>query len=125
MKRIATTILLLSSLSALAADYPRDITLDWVNAEQYEDGSLIEAGDLTQVRVECYRNSEPSPTFEAIVPASGVGLPQQETFGSRIPQPGTYTCYGFSIVYDGTESDPSNPATRKYVGKPFPPQTFK
>mgnify|MGYP001820329325 CR=1 FL=1 len=106
-------------------DYPRDITLDWVNPSQYVDGSTIELGDLDSIRVECTRNGDVAPVFVSTVPDTGEGSPQVETFVGVIPQPGTYTCVAFAIVVDGTESDPSNTASRKYIGKPLPPQTFK
>ena len=123
--RYAILLVMLATLAAHAADYPRDIALSWTNASEYVDGTSIEAGELTEVMVECYRNQETTPTFQVSVPANGVGQPQTYVFQDQIPQPGTYTCYGYSIVYDGQMSDQSNPASRKYVGKPLPPQTFE
>jgi hypothetical protein len=105
-------------------DYPRDITLSWTNASQYEDGTLIEAGDLTGVRIECFRQNESVATFNGTFPALAEGAAQSETITGAIPQPGTYTCYGYSVIFDGTESVASNPATKKYTGKPNPPTTF-
>lgn len=126
MKALITIALLLLSSTALGQqNYPRDITLSWVNPSEYVDGSLIEAGDLDSIRVECFRASDTVPTFTSTVADSGEGAPQAETFTGVIPQPGTYTCVAYAIVVDGTESDPSNTALRKYIGKPLPPQTFE
>ena len=117
--------LLFLSPYAFAANFPADISLSWQNADSYTDGTLIEVGDLTSVRVECFRQDDSvTPTFTATVPVTGEGLPQSEVFVGVIPKPGTYTCYGYSIVVDGTESDASNSADKKYIGKPLPPQTF-
>ena len=106
------------------SDYPRDITLSWENASQYTDGTFIEAGDLTSVRVECFRQNDVNPAFTSTVEVTGEGLPQSEVFVGVIPQPGTYNCVAYSIIFDGTESDPSTEASRKFTGKPLPPQNF-
>ena len=106
-------------------NYPRDITLSWTNTDTFVGGTLMEPGDLESVRVECFRHSDPvNPTFTATVPDTGEGQPQTETFVGVIPQPGTYNCFAYSIVIDGQESDPSDQASSKYVGKPLPPQNF-
>ena len=105
----------------MAATFPADLSLSWTNASQYTDGSLIEAGDLVSVRVDCYRNGNPVPMFSSTVPVTGVGAAQSETFVGAILQPGNYECYGVSILFDGTESDPSIPEFLKYTGKPNPP----
>lgn len=124
MKKYLILALILSS-PAWAADYPRDITLSWTNASTYVDNTLIEAGDLTEVRIDCFRQGDGSLTFSTNVPVTGVGLPQTETFAQLIPQPGTYLCYGYSVMYEGTESDASNEARQKFIGKPLPPQVFR
>lgn len=125
MKQYWLIFLLLVAPAAYAQqDYPRDITLSWTNASQYTDGTVIEAGDLTGVRIECFRQNDTTPTVTGTFPATGEGLAQTETFVGSIPNPGTYTCYGYSIVIGGIESDPSNPATKKYVGKPQPPAAW-
>ena len=105
-------------------DYPRDITLSWLNASQYTDGTSIEAGDLTGTRIECFRQNDTVPMLTGTFTPTGEGSPQTETFAGAIPQPGTYTCFGYSIVIGGIESDPSNPAQKKYVGKPQPPTAW-
>lgn len=123
---LLTLVLLVFSASVSAqSDYPRDITLSWTNPSQYVDGSAIEAGDLDSVRVECFRSNDTVPTFVSTVPDTGEGLPQTETYTAAIPSPGTYTCVAYAIVVGGVESDASNSATRKYTGKPLPPQTFE
>jgi hypothetical protein len=115
-------ILLLFPMAALAQqDYPRDITLNWTNADQYEDGTAIDAGDLTEVRVECFRNNDLDPTFTATVPVTGEGAAQSEVFTGVILNPGTYSCVAFSIIFDGTESVASAPVFKKYTGKPKSP----
>ena len=125
MRIIIVVLLTLVAASANAQqNYPRDITLSWTNADSYTDGTAIESGDLTGVRIECFRQNDTTPTVTGTFPATGEGLAQTETFSGAIPQPGTYTCYGYSIVIGGIESDPSNPAQRKYVGKPQPPATW-
>ena len=122
MKLLAALILLGLSMTAYGQqDYPRDITLSWTNASQYEDGSLIAAGDLTSVRVECFRNADATPSFTATVPVTGEGLPQAEDFIGVIPNPGQYSCVAYSIIFDGTESVASNVTLRKYTGKPKAP----
>lgn len=118
MKYFYLVLLVLLSSTALAADYPRDITFSWVNADSYEDGTLIEAGDLTEVRIVCLRNLQPS--FSATFPVNGEGLAQSATVNA-VPAPGNYTCVGISIIFDGTESVASNEASFKYTGKPLPP----
>ncbi|MHC4836181.1 MAG: hypothetical protein ACYTCN_09680 [Planctomycetota bacterium] len=105
-------------------DYPRDITLSWTNADSYTDGTAIESGDLTGVRIECFRQNETTPILTGTFPPTGEGAAQTETFSGAIPQPGTYTCFGYSIVIGGIESDPSSPAQKKYVGKPRAPATW-
>ena len=99
-------------------DYPREITVSWLNADSYVDGTLMETGDLEMVRIEIYRQNDLVPAFTATVPASGEGLTQSEIFVGAIPQPGTYRVEGYSIVIGGVESDTSVPAFKKYVGKP-------
>jgi hypothetical protein len=126
MKLVTILALVLLSTTAVAQqDYPRAITLSWTNPSQYVDGSVIEAGDLESVRVECVRNNDTVPVFSSTVPVTGEGVSQSETFTGVIPQPGTYNCVAYAIVVDGTESDPSNTASKKYIGKPLPPQNFK
>jgi hypothetical protein len=92
--------------------------LSWVNASEYIDNTLIEAGDLTGVKVDCYRQNETVPILSAVVPATGEGLPQAEVFTGAIPRPGTYRCEAFSIVIGDIYSDASIPTFKKYVGKP-------
>lgn len=127
MKYLAVIFLLLAAGTASAqnASYPRDLTLSWINADSYVDGTAIEAGDLTGVRLECFRQNDTVPIFTSEIPAAGEGVTQSEVFTGAIPQPGTYTCYGYSIVVGGIESDASNPAQRKYVGKPNPPASWR
>lgn len=117
--------LIISSSAFAQQDYPRDITLSWTNTNSYTDGTVMEAGDIDSVRVECFRQNEIIPAFTSTVPDTGEGVAQAETFVGVIPQPGTYNCFAYTIVIDGTESDASNQASGKYVGKPLPPQNFR
>lgn len=125
MRHLAFLFLFLAASASAQQDYPRDITLSWLNASEYVDGTAIEAGDLTGVRIECFRQNDTTPILTGTFPATGEGATQTETFGGAIPQPGTYSCYGYSIVIGGIESDASNPAQRKYVGKPRPPTAWQ
>lgn len=125
MRYLVLLALLLAAPAFSQSDYPRDITLDWTNPSQYVDGSTIEAGDLDSIRVECFRNNDTVPAFVSTVPDTGEGAPQSETYTGAIPSPGTYSCVAYAIVVGGAESDASNTATRKYTGKPLPPQTFE
>lgn len=119
MIRLALVFLLAFSSAAFAQqDYPRGITVGWLNADSYVDGTLMEAGDLETVRIEIYRQNDTVPVFTATIPATGEGLLQSEIFAGAIPRPGTYRIEGYSIVIDGIESDTSVPAFKKYVGKP-------
>lgn len=129
--RIVILALLLAPLTAMAQqEYPRDITLSWTNASEYEPiapatvGDPIAAGDLTSVRIECFRNNDTVATFTATVPVTGEGLSQSEIFVGVIPSPGTYRCVSYSIIFDGTESVASNSTSKKYTGKPLPPQDY-
>ncbi len=114
-------LLALLPMTAFAGSFPQPLTLDWTNASTYEDGTPIEAVDLTGVRVECVRANDGSPLLTATLVPSGVGLAQTEVFPNVIIKAGTYECVGFTVVSDGTESVASNTATKKFIGKPNPP----
>jgi hypothetical protein len=121
---IGAMLLALAVPSEAQQDYPRDITLSWLNADSYVDGTAIESGDLVGVRVECFRQNDTTPTLTGTFPPTGEGQPQTEVFAGAILQPGTYTCFGYSLVIGGIESDPSEPASKKYVGKPRSPTVW-
>lgn len=124
LKMIIGVIMMITGGAIHAQDqaFPRDLTLSWTNASQYEDSTPIEAGDLASVRLECANNLTPTVlVIDQTVAANGEGLAQTQVFAGVVPTPGTYICYGWSIVTDGTESAPSNPATKKYLGVPMPP----
>jgi hypothetical protein len=129
MKRFFLIIALLAAGMAAQAqqNFPRDITISWTNASEYEDvlvngvpepGGPIEAGDLDAVRIEIYRQNEAVPVFTATIPDTGEGAAQTEVFSQAIPRPGTYRIEGYSIVVGGAESDASESAFKKYTGKP-------
>ena len=125
MKYLTLLLLVVAGAACAQQDYPRDITLSWTNASQYTDGTAIEAGDLTGTRIECFRQNDTVPIVTGTFVPTGEGQPQTEVFAGSIPQPGTYTCFGYSVVIGGIESDASNPASKKYVGKPNPPAAWK
>jgi len=118
MKFFILFLILFPMLSFGQSDYPRDITVSWLNPDLYVDGSVIEAGDLTNIRIEIYRQNDLVPVFTATIPDTGEGLSQSELFVGAIPQPGTYRIEGYAIVIDGTESDVSESVFQKYIGKP-------
>jgi len=120
MKTLLPILLLLLSSTAFGQqNFPRDVTVSWTNPTQYTDGSLIEAGDLENIRIEIFRNNDPvTPIFTSTVTDTGEGQPQSEVFALAIPGPGTYDIYGYAIVVGGEESDASSPASKKYTGKP-------
>lgn len=112
------TLILLLFTTPVMAEFPQDLQVCWDNPDSYIDGTLIEPGDLENVRIEIYRQNDTVPSFTATVPANGEGLNQCEAFTAAIPQPGTYRIEGYSIVIGGIESDPSEPLFKKYIGKP-------
>jgi len=118
MKKLIALLLLLPGVLFAQQNYPQDLPLSWMNADSYVDGTLIEVGDLTGVKIDCYRQNDTVPSLSAVVPATGEGLAQTEVFVGAIPRPGTYRCEGFSIVLDEFFSDASVPTFKKFVGKP-------
>jgi hypothetical protein len=118
---VAALLLAWAAPSYAQQDFPKPITLSWTNPALYVDGSIIEAGDLESIRVEIYRQNDPTPVFTATVPDNGEGAEQSEVFVDAVPQPGTYEVYAYAIVVGGEESDPSAPAFKKYTGKPEKP----
>lgn len=117
--RLAIFTLFFVGSNAFAGLLPEDFTLSWTNPSAYTDGTPIDAGDLSSIRVSCTRNGQ--PFLSDVVPANGVGLAQSNTWPALITNPGTYECNVFAVVIDGTESDPSNTTSKKYIGKPNPP----
>lgn len=125
MKKFWLLFLLLPITAMAQQDYPRDITYCWTLPTQYVDGSVIEAGDLATTRIAASRNSGES-IFDELIPV-GTTLPgerQCHTFVGAIPGPGTYLAVAFAITIDDVSSDASNEASRKFTGKPLPPQSF-
>ncbi len=121
----ATALFTLAAVAAFAQNsYPRDVTLSWINASVYTDGAPIEPGELQAVRIEGRRNSDSVPSITATIPASGVGQAQSSTLTAAIGGPGTYSCVAFTVVIGGVESDPSSPASVKFVGRPSAPSSF-
>ena len=120
MKRLFLIVVLLSAcgVSQAQQDFPRDITVSWTNPDSYVDGTLIEVGDLEFIRIEIYRHNDIVPVFTATIPDNGEGADQSELFAAAIPKPGTYRIEGYAIVIGGIESDASESAFKKYVGKP-------
>jgi hypothetical protein len=119
---VLAALLMTDAALAQGPSFPRDLTVSWTNASTYTDGSAIEAGDLTGLRVECTRNGD--PVVAAVIPASGVGTAQTHTLAGAIARPGTYVCVGYSVVIGGIESVASNSSSVKHVGQPNQPSTF-
>ena len=115
-----------SSFAIAANNFPEPITLSWTLADQYVDGTTIQPGDLASTRVTCSRH-DGVEAFNEIVDLDASDLPGDSVsniFPDSIPKPGTYTCFAFSVTIDGTESDASNAAIKKYTGKPNPPNNL-
>jgi hypothetical protein len=112
-------ILLLLPLVAFGQQvYPLDITLTWTNPSLYVDDTEIQAGDLAETRITCSRHSGETVLDATFPVTAGPGGAESETIPGAIPQPGTYKCLAYSITVDNISSDASNPAERKYTGKP-------
>jgi hypothetical protein len=109
-------------MAVWAAAFPQNLTLSWTNASQYTDGTDIDPVDLTGVRILCTRTNDGEVLINTTLVPTGVGLAQQEVFTDVITRAGTVECVGFTVVSDGTESDPSGTAIKKYIGKPQPPE---
>lgn len=111
--------------AAAQQDYPRDITLSWTNPSLNTDGSQIQPGELKEIRLKCDRH-DGTNAFDILVPLTdqGPGDAMAQTVVGGIPQPGTYSCVGFAINIDDISSDASGVATRKYTGKPGPPENL-
>lgn len=130
MKFLYITIIALFAIGPSTANaqssYPRDITLSWVWPTTYVDTTLIQPGDLRGGDLYCFRNNDTVPVVDT-VPVIIAGLPgsaQSETFLGVIPQPGTYHCFLTAVTIDEVSSDFSNEASKRFTGKPLPPQTF-
>lgn len=119
-KRILTSgVLLFITMLALGqSTYPRDAAVCWTNPSLYEDGSVIQDGDLASIRITGTRH-DGSPAFDLLEPAAVVaGSAQCATLIGAIPQPGTYEFVAYAITIDDTSSDASNSEFKKYTGKP-------
>lgn len=125
MKKFWAILLFMPTLAFAQSDYPRDITYCWTLPTEYVDGTLIEAGELATTRIAASRNSGES-ILDQLVPV-GTTLPGERmcfTFVGAVPNPGTYVALAYAITVDGASSDASNTSTKKFTGKPLPPQTF-
>lgn len=106
-------------------DYPRDLTASWTNPSEYIDATLIQDGDLRGTRIQCERHDGTIVIDEEVPIGSNLpGDPQSFVFVGAIPQPGTYTCLSYAVTIDSIFSDASNPATRRFTGKPLPPSNL-
>lgn len=124
MKKLVILILLFSSAAFAQQDYPRTLTLTLTQPTLYEDGTTIEPGELVNNRYNCARQDGTVILNETRPVTVDPGQVQSETFVGVIPQPGTYTCYAYAATADA-ESDASNPAFKKYTGKPLPPNSVE
>jgi hypothetical protein len=119
--RIMLGMLLTSIAFGQAPNYPRDISLCWTHPTLYEDGTDIQPGDLGNTRLTLNRH-DGTQVMDVSVPMVGdPGTQQCSTQVGVIPQPGTYTALAYAITVDSISSDASNPASKKYTGKPLPP----
>ena len=125
MKKLALA-LLLDPAAFAQQDYPRDITYCWVLPSQYVDGTAIQQGDLASTRIVSERNDGTQILDELVnVGQLAPGENQCRTFLGAVPQPGTYLAVAYAITVDDISSDASNVASRKFTGKPLPPQNFQ
>ena len=118
MRFLITAICLFPVMAFAQQDFPRDVEVCWDNPDSFVDNTLMEPGDLENIRIEAYRQNDTVPAFTATIPANGQGLRQCSTFTAAVPNPGTYRFEGYAIVIGGIESDASESAFKKYVGKP-------
>jgi hypothetical protein len=112
---LATTLLTFSAVAGAQAQYPLPLELQWQNPTLYVDGTDIGPEELRGTAFICSRHSGEEVINEEI-PSAGPGTVQSTVF--QVSQPGTYTCYAYAITVDDIYSDASNPASKKYTGKP-------
>jgi hypothetical protein len=125
MKKYLVLVALWPSVLMGQQSYPVDISYCWNLPTAYTDGTLIEPGDLDSTRIVVNRHSgELVIDSQVAVGALLPGELQCHTFVGAISQPGTYTGMAYAMTVDGTSSDPSNTAEKKFTGKPLPPQSF-
>ncbi len=120
MKRLLFVLCFACACALAQSSYPRDITLCWTHPTEYTDGTLIQDGDLANTRLTTDRH-DGSRVSDTMIPV--VGLPgerQCATMAGSIAIPGTYTNFAYAITIDDTSSDASNPAVKKFTGKPLP-----
>lgn len=112
---LATTLLTFSAVVGAQTQYPLPLELQWQNPALYVDGTDIGPDELRGTAFICSRHSGEEVINEEI-PSAGPGTVQSTVF--QVNQPGTYTCYAYAITVDDIYSDASNPASKKYTGKP-------
>jgi len=126
MKRILQgfiAFLLLGSITlAQSPSYPRDAILCWTHPTLYEDGTTIQDGDLAHTRLTGTRHSGETIVDQNVTVVGLPGAQQCQTLVGIVPQPGTYTFLAYAVTVDDISSDASNPADKKYTGKPLPPE---
>ena len=84
------------------------ISFTWTNPVQNTDGTAFDAAtELAEIRLYC--NGDTVPTF--VSPGSANAL-------DAITAPGTYVCYATAVNIEGTESAPSNTATKVVLSAP-------
>jgi hypothetical protein len=123
---IALTLLLMMAPASAQQDYPRDIAYCWTLPTQYVDGTDIQEGDLASTRIVTQRN-DGTLILDELVPVGTLlpGAAQCQTFVGAVPQPGTYIGVAYAITIDDISSDASGAATKKFTGKPLPPQNYE
>ncbi len=126
MKRILQgfiTFLLLGSITfAQSPSYPRDVSLCWTHPTLYEDGTTIQDGDIAHTRLTGTRHSGETILDTTSAMTVIPGAVQCQTLVGAVPQPGTYTFLAYTVTVDDISSDASNSSSKKYTGKPLPPE---
>jgi len=84
------------------------ISFTWTNPVQNTDGTAFDAAtELAEIRLYC--NGDTVPTFVSLGSANAL---------DAITAPGTYVCYATAVNIEGTESAPSNTATKAVLSAP-------
>ena len=108
MKSWALAILVALGLVVALPIEAGPISFTWTNPVQNTDGTPFDpATELAEIRLYC--NGDLTPTF--VSPGSANAL-------DAITAPGTYVCYATAVNIEGTESAPSNTATKVVLSAP-------
>jgi hypothetical protein len=123
MKKFLIFLLAFVPMLTLAqSSYPRDISHCWTLPSLNTDGSSIQDGDLSHVRIVTVRNSGET-VLDTNIPIGDLLPGDRQCFNSvgAIPGPGQYASVAYAVTVDDISSDASNEAYKRYTGKPQPP----